>query len=96
MCHELSVMHYQLLRRRYVATVDESIQVAMLFRGNEIRPHAFLWNGHRYEVQTVTLVHKTQIGDVLQWHFTVQTVGGGTARLAFDTLSLRWQLEEIG
>ena len=78
-----------------MTTIDEPIQVAMLFRGEEIRPHAFLWNGHRYEVRHVTLVHKTHIGDVLQWHFTVQTIQGSTARLAFDTLSLGWQLEEM-
>ncbi len=75
--------------------INEPVQVAMLFRGNEIRPHAFLWHGHRYEVQRVLLTHKTRVGEVLRWHFTIQTTGGGTARLIFDTLSLHWQLETI-
>lgn len=76
--------------------VGESVQVAMLFREREVRPNAFLWNGHRYEVEHIYLVHKTRVGEALHWHFTVATTGGGTAKLTFDTLSLAWNLEEIG
>jgi hypothetical protein len=79
-----------------MSDINEQVQVAMLFRAGEVRPAAFLWNGHRYEVSRVTLAHKTRLGDVLQWHFAVETKGGGVARLAFDTLSLAWQLEAIG
>lgn len=79
-----------------MSDINEPIQVAMLFRGEEIRPAAFMWHGHRYEVDQVLLAHKTRLGDVLQWHFTVETQGGGVAKLAFDTLSLAWQLEAIG
>lgn len=75
--------------------IDEPIQVAMLFRGDEIRPHAFLWHGHRYEISRVLLAHKTRVGDILRWHFNVETQGGGVATLLFDTLSLQWQLEKI-
>lgn len=79
-----------------MSEINETVQVAMLFRAGEVRPAAFLWNGHRYEVTAVNLIHKTRLGDVLRWHFTVETTSGGTARLAFDTLSLSWQLEAIG
>lgn len=79
-----------------MSEINETVQVAMLFRAGEVRPAAFIWNGHRYEVTRVTLAHKTRLGDVLQWHFAVETKGGGAARLAFDTLSLGWQLEAIG
>lgn len=75
--------------------IDAPIQVAMLFRGGEVRPHAFMWNGHRYEIERVLLAHKTRLGDILRWHFTVYTTGHATARLLFDTLSLSWQLEEL-
>ena len=75
--------------------VQENIQVAMLFRGQDVRPGAFLWNGRRYEVVRILLVHKTRIGEDLQWHFTVQMVGEGSAKLIFDTVSLNWQLEAI-
>lgn len=75
--------------------VNEPIQVAMLFKNGEVQPVAFLWNGYRYEITAVTIIHKTRIGDVLRWHFGVQTKGGGVARLAFDTLSLNWTIENI-
>lgn len=76
-------------------TIDEPIQVAMLFRGDEVRPAAFVWNGRRYDVIKILLAHKTRHGDVLRWHFAVETDGEATARLNFDTLSLRWTLEGI-
>lgn len=79
-----------------MSNINEQVQVVMLFRSGEVRPAAFLWNGHRYEVTNVNLIHKTRLGDVLRWHFAVETKDGGTARLAFDTLSLNWQLESIG
>lgn len=65
----------------------------MIFRGEEIRPAAFVWNGRRYDVSRILLAHKTRVGEVLRWHFNVETAGGGVAQLSFDTLSLRWQLE---
>lgn len=74
--------------------IDEPVQVAMLFRGQEVRPSAFLWHGHRYEVERILLVHKTRVGDVLRWHFTV-AIPGGSAILIFDTFSLAWQLTAI-
>lgn len=75
--------------------IDETIQVAMLFRGEEIRPAAFVWNGRRYDVAKILLAHKTRHGDVLRWHFSVETNGGGHAELLFDTLSLSWRLTTI-
>lgn len=75
--------------------VDEQIQVAMLFRKGEVRPAAFLWRGQRYVVKLVHLVHKTRLGDVLRWHFTLSTETGESGRLCFDTLSLHWTLEEL-
>ncbi len=76
--------------------IGEPVQVAMLFRGKDVQPNAFLWNGHRYGVEQIYLVHKTRFGEVLRWHFTVATSGGAVAKLTFDTLSLAWQLEEMG
>lgn len=78
-----------------MAKVGELVQVAMMFKGKEVQPHAFLWQGHRYDVEHIYLIHKTRIGEALRWHFTVATLGGATAKLVFDTLSLSWQLESI-
>jgi len=75
--------------------IDQLVQVATLFRGTEVKPGAFLWNGRRYEVEHIYLVHKTRLGDVLIWHFTVGTSGGAVAKLLFDTASLHWQLESL-
>lgn len=75
--------------------VDESIQVAMLFRQGDIRPAAFIWRGQRYVVKNVHLIHKTRLGDILRWHFTLSTESGEAGRLCFDTLSLQWMLEEF-
>lgn len=77
-----------------MAEIGEQIQVAMLFRDDEVRPSAFLWNGHRYEVERILLLHKTRLGNVLRWHFSV-AVAGGNAELSFDTASLAWHLEKI-
>lgn len=74
--------------------IDEHVQVAMLFRGAEVQPNAFLWNGHRYEVTRILLLHKTRLGDVLRWHFSV-VITGGSAELTFDTASLTWRLQAI-
>jgi len=75
--------------------IDEVIQVAMLFRGEDIRPAAFVWNGRRYDVTRILLAHKTRHGDVLRWHFNVETSGNGQAELLFDTLSLSWRLNSL-
>ncbi len=77
-----------------MSDINEQIQVAMLFRGSEVQPNAFLWNGHRYEVERILLLHKTKLGDVLRWHFSV-AITGGSAELTFDTASLAWQLKSI-
>ena len=72
--------------------IQEPIDVWVLFSKNKIQPHTILWHGRKIKVDKINLVHTSQEGSSIFYHFSVSS-GGNFYRLKFDTNKLKWSLE---
>jgi hypothetical protein len=74
--------------------VNQPIRVAVDFRGPEVKPLAFMWNGRKYLIDKVNLRFKRQHGDHWQWCFAVSDAANSYI-LLYDPEDMRWTLEEV-
>ncbi len=72
--------------------IQESINVWVLFSGNQIKPHTFFWKNRQIKIDKINLVHNSKEGSNIFYHFSL-SAGGNFYRLKFDTKSLKWFLE---
>ncbi|MFY9484806.1 MAG: hypothetical protein WAP74_04285 [Patescibacteria group bacterium] len=75
-------------------SIDEPIDVEVLFSNPTVRPRAFVHRGRVIEVETINMVHRVEAGDYFRWVFSVAN-STAAYRLAFDPVELRWYLLDI-
>lgn len=80
--------------KREVLEILEPISVWVFFKGGQVQPHIFFWNGRQIKIEKINLVHTTKNGQSPTYHFSVSS-GGNFYRLAFDLESLKWFLEAV-
>lgn len=74
--------------------IKAPIQVLVQFKKGEIKPVVIKWQGRKYEVEEVNLIHKTREGGRLLWYFSVSDQTN-YFKICFDSRNLNWELEEI-
>ena len=77
--------------------IDEPISVSFLsdYRTHKIVPVRFLWKKRIFQVEEIGLHHTYYQGDVLYHVFSV-VCNSAYFRLALNTQTLLWRLEEVG
>lgn len=79
-----------------VTQINEAVSVKLVYNHvkQSVKPEAFYWRGRAYKVDKVGLHHFFKKGSTLSHIFSV--VCGETAfRLALDTETLHWKVEEV-
>lgn len=75
-------------------TVNEPIRVLASFGPAGAKPLAFEWNGRRYAIDKINLVHTARDGRDLVYYFSVSDAVH-YFKLRFSTVDLEWVLEEV-
>ena len=78
-------------------SLDEPISVVWFYnaKSHSMQPHRMSWNGQDYLLGKIDFWHKTRQGDTLIHHFSIaDTLGQAYFKLALDTDSLQWTIEE--
>ena len=76
-------------------TVDEQIDVAVIYKKGEVRPVAFKWGARKYRIVSLNLVHSSYEGATKNYFFSVSAKNGGEYKLKYNTDNMRWFLDEI-
>lgn len=75
-------------------TVNETVPVIVSFNGNRVVPILFEWAGKRYRIRAVNLLHVARNGEGKRYFFNVSDEAN-SYKLAFDSKTLEWELQEI-
>lgn len=76
-------------------TVDEQIDVAVIYKKGEVRPVAFKWGQRKYYIISLNLIHSNYEGATKNYFFSVSTKNGGEYGLKYNTDNMKWTLDEI-
>ncbi|MDD4995384.1 MAG: hypothetical protein PHW53_02910 [Patescibacteria group bacterium] len=74
--------------------VDEPVDVLVAFRNNRAMPWLMKWNGKKYDIKQVNLIHSVREGSKKIFYFSVSDPLN-YFKLKFDTETLEWRLVEI-
>jgi len=75
-------------------TINEEIKVAAVFEKGKVKPLVFSWNGKKYKIKSINLVHNAAIGSAECLFFSVSTASG-EYKIKYDTKNLNWTLEQV-
>ena len=75
-------------------TINEPVRVLASFGPGGAKPLAFEWNGRRYAIEKVNLVHTVREGRELVYYFSVSD-SMNYFKLKLCTSQLHWSLEEL-
>ncbi len=77
-----------------IHSVDEPVEVIVLFGKGRMKPIRFLWRGVAYPVKEITLSWKDREGRAAIHHFGVSD-GSNAFQLAYHAEYLTWKLEAV-
>jgi len=75
-------------------TLDDPIEVGVIFTERGVRPTWFSWQGRRRPIAQVTYAWKERDGNLVRRYFTVSD-GTSVYELCFDPVGLRWRLTKV-
>jgi hypothetical protein len=77
--------------------LDEPVSVVWYYNAHrrQLQPHLLSWNNRDYRLGKIDFWHKTTKGKTLIHHFSIADEDGQAYfKLAFDTSTLQWTIEE--
>ncbi|MEK7651795.1 MAG: hypothetical protein AAB351_01115 [Patescibacteria group bacterium] len=77
-----------------LSEVDELVDVVVVFKKNLVWPKLLKWNGRVYKIKSINMRHQANDGSSLIHYFSVSD-DSNFFKLAFNTKSLQWKLEEV-
>lgn len=77
-----------------LSEVDEIVDVVVVFKKNLVWPKLLKWNGRVYHIKNINMRHQTNDGSALIHYFSVSD-DLNFFKLAFNTKSLQWRLEQV-
>lgn len=78
-------------------SLNEPVSVIWYYsaKSKQMKPYLLDWNNQQFKLGKVDFWHKTWLGKYLVHHFSVaDEAGQAYFKLAFDTSSLEWVIEE--
>ena len=77
-----------------VSDINESVDVITVFKKNQVYPAILKWKNRVYKIKKVNMVHSAEEGKALIHYFSVSD-DLHFFRLAFNSLDLKWSLEQV-
>jgi hypothetical protein len=77
-----------------VSDINEFVDVITVFKKNQVYPAILKWKNRVYRIKNVNMVHHSSEGKALIHYFSVSD-DLHFFRLAFNTSSLQWMLEQV-
>ncbi len=77
-----------------LSDINEPVEVLAVFKGATVFPKEILWNGRTYKITRVDMRHEVMQGSTLIHYFSVSD-SANHFKLAFNTKSLQWRLEQV-
>ena len=74
--------------------LDDPIEVTVDFASKHVRPRTVHWDGRRYAMQKVNLIHGAREGTKRIYYFSVSDQTN-FMKLRLDTETLQWRLVEF-
>jgi len=74
--------------------IDEQVEVSVLFKKNQVLPIALKWSNRIYKIKKFNLSHQIFDGNTRIHYFSVSD-DCNFFKLAFNTKSLKWNLEQV-
>lgn len=74
--------------------VNEPVEIFVAFYHKRVAPCVMKWNGKKYDIKQVNLVHAAREGSKKIFYFSVSDMLN-YFKLRFDPESLEWRLVEI-
>lgn len=74
--------------------INENVEVAAVFQTNKVWPVRLKWGNKVYKIQKVTEIHRVMDGDTFIHFFSVSD-RLNFFKLAFNTKTLQWRLEQF-
>ncbi len=76
-----------------MTTINKKIEVGTVFKGGNIFPKWFLWDGRKYMVKKVNLVWQRAEGEALIHYFSVSDEAN-SYEISFDAKAMTWRLNK--
>ena len=77
-----------------ITEINDSIEVAAVFRKGGLEPVWFVWRGKKYPIQRITYRWKGRSGEGWLYSFSVFD-GTNTFELVYDAKTLQWKLGRV-
>lgn len=74
--------------------INEQVEVLAVFKKGLVFPKLLRWNGRVYKVEELNMRHQAHDGKALIHYFSVSDKTNNF-KLAFNTQSLNWTLEQV-
>jgi hypothetical protein len=78
-----------------VTLIEEPVDVSAVFRGGKLRPTAFMWRGHRYDIRRVLGTYRALKGRYLELYYSVMSDNPEVYELRFSTEGMSWSLVRL-
>jgi len=75
-------------------SVDEQIEVLVLFKGTKILPRIFFWNNKAYKIKKITYNWQERFGRETVLYFSVST-GNDLYQISFNNTGYNWKIDKI-
>lgn len=77
-----------------LVNVNAPVEVAVIFKTNKVLPVKIKWRERLYKIDKINMIHQVNDGRDLIHYFSVSDEST-SFKLAFNTRSLIWTLEEV-
>ena len=74
--------------------IDAIIKVGAVFKGSNLIPKWFIWEGRKYNIKSVDYLWSDRQGQEKIMRFSVSD-GSNTFELAYNTARMSWSLDKV-
>ena len=78
-----------------IETIQEPVEVIVLFRDGKLSPLKFRWRERIYKISRINGGWDTEEGIVRFHHFAVVTDGPDVFELSYNTKAHHWKIEKV-
>ena len=80
---------------KLVFETKETISVSAVFKNFQLRPTAFIWNGKKYRVISVSSSFQNRKGKFRCYHYAVKAQNGDIYEICLSTEDMSWSLIRV-
>ncbi len=78
-----------------VFETKEAISVSAVFKGLQLRPTAFVWNGRKHKIISILGSFRSRKGEFHHYHYAVKVQNGDIYEIYLSTEDMSWNLVRV-